>query len=51
MPMWKQKNKIQQNKKDIAFDIATHLLLFLVLIVIVYPLYFVLVASFQIRSM
>ena len=23
MPMWKQKNKIQQNKKDIAFDIAT----------------------------
>ena len=42
--MWKQKNKIQQNKKDIAFDIATHLLLFLVLIVIVYPLYFVLVA-------
>ncbi|MFQ7747157.1 MAG: carbohydrate ABC transporter permease [Eubacteriales bacterium] len=47
MPMWKQKNKIQQNKKDIAFDIATHLLLFLVLIVIVYPLYFVLVASFS----
>ena len=36
-----------QTKKDIAFDIILYILLGLVLLIIVYPLYFVIIASFS----
>lgn len=41
------KNRILKSKSDVAFDVITHVLLILVLIIIIYPMYFVLVASFS----
>ena len=37
----------RQGKSDKAFDIINHIFLFLILIIVLYPLWFIVIASFS----
>ena len=47
LPTGKSKNKVKMSKADLTFTVVTYIICALIFIVIVYPLYFVVIASFS----